>query len=200
MADRGIIFSAAMVRALFDGRKTQTRRLVSSPLAQCQQGDRLWVREAMTIRGVFSDVVEVGYRAHQNASHTEFVEQWPIERTRSAEGSLPRVNWPRYRPSIHMPRWASRLTLIITEVRREPLQLISREDAEAEGIERSPRSQNRWRNYEHPSGVPLASPVISFASLWDSLHDKPGERWGDNPDLVALTFRVRHANIDAVPV
>lgn len=197
MADRGVIFSAPMVRALLEGRKTQTRRLVTSPLRRCEVGDRLWVREAITVRGVYSDVVEIGYRAHKNASHTEFVEQWPVESCRDAEGNLPRVNWPRYRPSIHMPRWASRLTLIVTDVRQEPLQEISTADAIAEGGD--PMHIQPGGATGNPSDGWLCF-QSGFRALWDSLHDKPGERWEDNPEIVALTFKVSRTNIDAVAI
>jgi hypothetical protein len=177
-----------MVRALHAGRKTQTRRLATSPLRRVQPGDRLYVREAVTCGGVFSDVVEVRYRAHERASHTEFVEQIAVARATSA---LPA--FPKYRPSIHMPRWASRLTLIVEGVKVEPLQAISAGDALAEGIE---REAGGWKTYD--DGPRAFGQRESFASLWSSLHTKPGERWEDNPLVVALTFRVVLSNIDQV--
>lgn len=127
---RPILFSAPMVRAILDGTKTQTRRalkgaqpadpvdrwLAAGQVLRCPYGalgDTLWVRE--TWRG---DPVE--YRADTH-SHG------PADGSRDAES----VNW---RPSIFMPRWASRLTLRITEVRVERLQEISEDDAAAEGV------------------------------------------------------------------
>lgn len=189
MTDRPIIFSAPMVRALHAGRKTQTRRLATSPLRRVQPGDRLYVREAVSCGGVFTDVVEVRYRAHQSSSHTEFVEQVPVD---LATSGLPA--WPKYRPSIHMPRWASRLTLIVEGVKVEPLQSISAADAAAEGIE---RELGGWKTYD--DGPRAIGQRESFASLWASLHPKAGERWQDNPHVVALTFRVLRGNIDRVP-
>jgi len=211
--DKGVIFSAPMVRALLDGRKTQTRRLISgrNEVARCllnagfddsyildpgnaewlqtahhyAPGDRLYVREAYSVRGIYSDVVEVGYQAHQNASHTEFVEQWPVASAIDAKGKRPVVTWPSYKPSIHMPRWASRLWLAVTDVRVQRVQEISEEDARAEGIE----TTEFWRD-KHPAS-------ICFSVLWDSLHTKHGERWNDNPWIVAITFDVNHGNIDA---
>ncbi len=223
MADKGIIFSAPMVRALLAGRKTQTRRLAKFVQPQpdgnwhCRgngggmmgmdasqvrdlghhysayaPGDRLYVREAFTVRGIYSDVVEVGYRAHANASHTEFVEQWPVETARDHKGRRSKVTWPQYRPSIHMPRWASRLWLEVTDVRVQRLREITEGDARCEGIE---RGEAGWRDYQERFSHML-SPRESFATLWDSLHTTEGERWQDNPWIVAVTFTVHHGNID----
>ena len=185
MADRPIIFSGPMVRALLEGRKTQTRRLASSPLARCAPGDRLYVREAISCGGMFSDVVELRYRASERTGHTQFVEQIPVAIAIQAE-RLPR--WPKYRPSIHMPRWASRLTLTVQSVSVEPLQAIKLSDICAEGLART--------IYDFR---PVQRGFGAWQDLWDQLHDRPGERWQDNPDVVALTFSVARANIDQVP-
>jgi hypothetical protein len=199
---RPIIFSAMMVRALHAGRKTQTRRLASSPLARCVPGDRLYVREAVSCGGTFSDVVEVRYRAHEGASHTEFVEQVPVA---SATTRLP--DWPRYCPAIHMPRWASRLTLIVDEVRTEPLHAITEAGAVAEGIERRVWDVESGDDAEMIDGWAAARFVAfkrgvgedareGFQILWNSLHDAKAQRWLDNPTIVALTFRVIPAQVD----
>ena len=141
MTDRPILFSGPMVRALLDGRKTQTRRIMKpQPRAndrlrkrldsrdftafrrheppienwRCPYGgpgDRLWVKE--THLGGSPGVANIIYRA---------------------DGEVPGVRW---RPSIHMPRRASRVTLAITDVRVERLQDISEADAIAEGLYRS---------------------------------------------------------------
>lgn len=184
MTDRPIIFSAPMVRALLAGRKTQTRRLATSPLRRCDVGDRLYVREAFAIRGIYTDFVEVGYAAHRTASHTEYVEQIPVALVTDAK-----VTWPKDRPSIHMPRWASRLTLIVEGVKVERLHAISEADALAEGIDR----------IVFPEVGEWGWPQRKYRQLWDSLHTDEGERWHDNPDVVALTFRVVRGNIDQVP-
>ena len=164
-----------MVRELLAGRKTQTRRLATSPLARCRPGDRLYVRESYAVRSIFTDIVEVGYSASQQQSHTEYVEQIAIDRAVGAK-----VTWPKARPSIHMPRWASRLTLIVEEVRVQQLQTISEADAQAEGIEM----------------VANRSFALGYAMLWNSLHTVVGQRWSDDPAVVALTFRMERANID----
>lgn len=201
MTDRPIIFSAAMVCALHAGRKTQTRRLATSPLRRVEVGDRLYVREAISCGGVFSDVVEVRYRAHERASHTEFVERVPLAQATSA---LPA--WPKYRPSIHMPRWASRLTLVVEAVKIEALQMLEGQhplesEALAEGVHRIHHGDGDYYYSafrDHPDPHNWTDPADAFRELWNSLHTSLGERWEDNPDVVALTFRVEHGNIDTL--
>lgn len=184
MADRGIMFAAPMVRALIAGTKAQTRRLASSPLAKCVPGDRLWVREAHAHVGT-CDPGFLIYRATYDdcCARHGFDQPYPPEST---------VRWT---PSLLMRRTASRLTLLVTDVRRQPLQAISDADAIAEGIERAPPEMGGWRDYDGRYGCALTARE-SYASLWASLHPKPGERWQDNPDLVALSFIVVPRNID----
>jgi hypothetical protein len=195
MTDRPIIFSGPMIRALYAGRKTQTRRLSTSPLRRCAVGDRLYVREAISCGGIFSDVVEVRYRAHERASHTEFVDQVPVALATSA---LPA--WPKYRPSIHMPRWASRMTLVVEAVRVEPLLRVIDADALAEGVLAiAPPSKDGMRHFGvEGTRIDRPTPAHAFADLWSSLHQADGECWEDNPEVVALTFRVERGNIDRI--
>ncbi|WP_200933256.1 MULTISPECIES: hypothetical protein [unclassified Sphingomonas] len=204
-----------MVRALLDGRKTQTRRLASSPLRRCEVGDRLYVRESWRVSpeaaqgwdeadmlgwidfqaGGSAQVVAPSFQAVEAAAFTKHDDRdWDF---------LP----SRYRPSIHMPRWASRLTLIIEEVRFQRLHDIDQVDAIAEGIEPvDVHGERAWKSYEtyadgkpHPhASVPNRSPVTSYRELWDSLHPADGERWQDNPEILALTFRVVRQNIDRI--
>jgi hypothetical protein len=90
-----------------------------------------------------------------------------------------------------MPRWASRLTLEMTDVRLQKLQEITEEDALAEGC-----PGYAW--HRHPAlGICTDEGVLpseEFQSLWESLHGP--EAWEDNPEVIALTFRVHHCNID----
>lgn len=112
------------------------------------------------------------------------------------------------RSSMFMPRWASRLTLELTDVRVERLQDISEEDAEAEGIEYAIRPFGDWKlipgiwdfeglvnDGEQRCDPP---PAIKYAYLWNSINAKAGTRWADNPWVWVLTFAVHHANVDAV--
>ena len=198
--DRPIIFSTPMVRALLEGRKTQTR-LVLKPQPEFRggagdwddaeewgwededggpisvldirlpyiTGDRLWVREAIDKT---SEPGDVFYRADYEAAHGD-----------SGKG----LGW---RPSIHMPRWASRLTLTVTDVRVQRLHDISEADAVAEGIE---PKWHAYTGYGKQADV-LMSPYDSFASLWISIHNT--NAWDANPWVVALTFTVEKRNID----
>lgn len=221
MPDRPIIFSAPMVRALLEGRKTQTRRELkplpeveradyvmwpvydhvrgrfqrcgSSPLpdraALYAPGDRLWVREGHVFGYELDDNQrpigerKVWYRA------TDSRLTWYDD---DAEATLDNPPW---RSPIHMPRWASRLTLIVTQVRVQRLQQISEEDARAEGIEGSPINDLHWKDYQRLDQWIVADPRRSFASLWNSLHGPAA--WDANPWVAAITFTVEKRNIDA---
>jgi hypothetical protein len=173
MTDRPILFSGPMVCALLAGRKTQTRRLATSrPTGRFEIGDRLWVRESILhapashgfdlTHGMLGTV---GYYADGDG-------EW---RDRAKAGGA------KSRPSIHMPRWAARLVLTVTDIRTQPLQDIGEDDARAEGV-----VMVAARNYRD-----------GYAVLWNSLHTKAGERWDDNPDVIAVTFTVQRRNIDA---
>jgi hypothetical protein len=204
-----------MVRAILDGRKTQTRRIVSGKFALewlqpgmftpeyvsdpanglCPYGapgDRLWVRETWfpdpPIDGWDGDVSWQderridGVPAHyRKPEHCIFAASW--------DG--PRLRW---RPGIHMPRWASRLTLEVTEVRVERLQDICENDAVAEGVEEivDPERFWRWKNYmpERESSAVLCSlPSAreSFWSLWESINGTAS--LSANPWVWCVSFR-----------
>lgn len=178
MVDRPAIFSGPMVCALLDGRKTQTRRLATSPLRRCKVGDRLWVREAWKTSAL-----------HDSAKPSKMAHDAPIYFT--AHDSL----WPvaRYRPGMHMPRWASRLTLIVEEVRFQVLHEIDEADSKAEGV-RDPYLGDSDPPFEEQAC--MVSCRMQYRNLWKTLHGKEGQRWDDNPQVVALTFRVMRGNID----
>lgn len=212
MKERPILFSAPMVRALLAGRKTVTRRVVKpqprsirattkeSPNAPVElpilgdptkepfrPGDRLWVRETW---GVTLDVAldQARYGA-TNAARAKV--------RYAADGvAKERLGVERWRPSIHMPRWASRLTLEVTGVRVERLQAITEEDAVAEGVERAPGRDvpaamgggvETWRDYRDDDAW-CTSACASFASLWQSLNGAGS--WAANPWVWVVAFRV----------
>lgn len=214
MKERPILFSAPMVRAILDGSKTQTRRVVKgaegsfwdhgkavghSPWkpAVCshgilwddgaghvsetgprcpygQVGDWLWVREtwrsfgdSAAIRPPVPLSCQISYAADNST-------RWcpvPV----GAKGLFPAEL--KNRPSIHMPRWASRITLEITEVRVERLQAITEADAQAEGI--SPHLLFTERGRE---GL-----VPCFRTLWQSINGP--ESWEANPWVWVVSFR-----------
>ena len=102
------------------------------------------------------------------------------------------------RVSIQMPKWASRLTLKVTQVRVERLQDISENDAIAEGC----RPFFDHDNPEMINGMPMAplmGPIDVFTTLWDGINNKPGTTWDDNPWIIAYTFTVHPMNIKHMP-
>lgn len=194
MADKPIIFSAPMVRALLDRRKTQTRRIIKrTDLMECDgvemrpipigyaTGNRLWVREAFWL------CEECGHRnmCADGANYSGFPDRGCCV---SCDALLPRAKTS----PIHMPRLASRLTLIVTDVRVQRLQEISEADAVAEGID---RHGDRFSGYGKASDQWMGA-IDSFASLWNSIHGP--EAWDANPWVVALTFTATPQNIDQI--
>lgn len=199
--DRHIDFRAEQVRALIDGRKTMDRRLAvaacklcgskggtcngphrPSPWQKVKPGDRLYVRESFAIlpRNCYA-------LPKTQAPDPDMAAYYMADFDRSGK--------PGWNSSIHLPRWASRLTLIVEAVKIERLQDISEEDAKAEGIARNPVQQDTWIDYpEGTSAAGWASPVESFRSLWQSLHGHAS--WTANSEVAALTFRVVKGNID----
>jgi len=163
-------------------------------------GDRLYVREA---------------HRHWSLGHdcdVTYLADGSVAQIGPNEGRIPEASLAAYfarcdrsvrerkavgYPSIHMPRWASRLWLDVKDVRVERVQSISREDAIAEGIERSGGGMLRWERWSNGiEGQVGMSPQAAFAMLWNSLHAAPGERWDDDPWVVAVSFEVHRGNID----
>lgn len=198
--DIPVIFSAPMVRALLDGRKTMTRRLAwsfvrrklardltsgnpclvddrgrttaPSPWRNVEPGDRLWVRECWA-----------GYIEKMDGTTGV---PWAHYRATDENDFLPGMKW---KPSIHMPRWASRLTLVVTSTKIERLQDISEADAKAEG----------WTPRPEVSADPEVHRDAArdwFSDLWTDLHGV--ESWRSNPEVVALSFKVVRQNIDRI--
>lgn len=130
-------------------------------------GDRLWVREAFSY-----DRLDV--------DHDGILPPWYW-----ADGNPDAGDWTRPNSSIHMPRWASRLTLTVTEVRVQRLQEISEADAVAEGMAPARRLLCGGLNND---------PIDDFCDLWNILHG-PGA-WDENPWVAAISFRVHLGNID----
>jgi hypothetical protein len=201
MKERPILFSGEMVRAILKGRKTQTRRVAKFPkpikpmkvisdffkgrlclsawyggrddssviTRFCPYGvpgDRLWVREAFwNSRG--DDSMPTYYKADQH-------------------DLLPGIRGYHdgpWKPSIHMPRWASRITLEITEIRAERIQEISPADCIAEGI-------GMFEDFKSRPALSGDEKIKNtFRGLWDSINKKRGYRWGTNPWVWALTFK-----------
>lgn len=214
-AVRPILFSGPMVRALLAGTKTQTRRVLKPQphfhnVWQCEdtldwwqsghgeagddpihirikRGDRLWVREAhyKTDDGDYERAV----CAVDDAEVREHLAE--IERLKV---SHPQVDWSRHarlRPGIHMPRWASRLTLTVTDIRVQRLQDISEEDAIAEGAE--PCSNGVW--FDGKPQFAGSDARGAYYCLWEHINGTGS--WAASPWVVAYTFTVDCQNIDA---
>ncbi|HGP4154511.1 TPA: hypothetical protein ACLMQJ_002726 [Yersinia enterocolitica] len=215
MNEKPILFNSEMVNAILSGRKTQTRRIISEKtlhlfgvaasagechlIEMCDQrsqsfyaefcplgkpGDQLWVREAFAT-GLCTKST-LAYRATHKTEDLE-------------EGWGETIKWT---PSIHMPRWASRINLLITSVRVERLNDISEQDAMAEGI--TAKEVIIETRYEGGGHVEITaerfffvggddegyeSAEEAFAELWDSIYgQKEGENWQANPWVWVIEF------------
>ena len=200
MSDKPIIFSGEMVRALLAGRKSMTRRILKPqpkmlnggfPLNNGRGsystdagwmrysyavGDRLWVRE------VFS----YGWPVEGNHQLPECNQEHAI--TYRADGNQP-FGGGKWKSPIHMPRWASRLTLIVTDVRVQRLQDISAADAIAEGC----------HVYANSATIDCDTPDPrhEYRRIWNSIHGP--EAWAANPWVAAISFKTHKCNIDKMP-
>jgi len=209
--ERPILFSGSMVRAILEGRKTQTRRalkpqpldVIKTPVGgepkwvvltehnpyhgkmiRCRlgnPGDRLWVRETGWEPPTLTD------KRLRDGADT-WPKYWYSADNDPQEQYLKEWGWKR-RPSIFMPRWASRITLEITAVRVERLSEITGEDAIAEGamfFDGRPINHHGWR---HDYSDVFSTAKASFSHLWDSLNLKRGHGWASNPWVWAIEFR-----------
>ncbi|HEC2582053.1 morphogenetic protein [Raoultella ornithinolytica] len=211
MKERGMIFNGEMVRAILDGRKTQTRRIMQdqpvlngnfyevfgaawskgmtsipavpghSLSTRCPFGvvsDRIWVRETFQGPLFDYDLMDSYCKDSTPFEKPEFcvykADEVPAPEFYDADGEL----HCRWRPSIHMPRWASRITLEITSIRVERLRSMSQEDARAEGV------------------IAASGPMeagLAFRELWDSIYGP--ESWQANPWVWVIEFkRVEEVN------
>lgn len=190
MKERPILFSAPMVLAILSGQKAQTRRIVKPqtridprriPDGFCSlkcpygvPGDRLWVRETW---GTIDDGLDcddssaICYRATETA-------QWrdrPHAKEKRANGmDAAYVQPQKWRPSIFMPRWASRITLETTDIGIERLNELTTEDAIKEGC--------RFAGF--PASL---TDVGAFAKLWEKINGKGS--WAANPYVWVVSFR-----------
>ena len=181
MTERPIIFSAEMVLAILAGRKTQTRRKMKP--AKVKRPKR-WLIDDAAVNGLVcpygapGDTLWVRETWARHASGVDYAADF-------AAVSRPQAG--PWRPSIHMPRWASRITLRITDVRVERLQDISEDDAVAEGValERYvPVSDSAGK---HGSGeAEPTDPVAEYRDLWN--HINGPDAWEANPWVWVISF------------
>lgn len=191
--ERPILFSGEMVRAILDGRKTQTRRIARVTRVQATGGslDYAYIStgrgRCVVVEGPASDVSspdEIAAACPYGAPGDRLWvrETWRHQGSTETVSAVryaadePAANPHRWSPSIFMPRWASRLSLGVVERRFERLQSISEEDARAEG-------------FDATGAVHLAEPArAAFALGWDRINGKRGP-WASNPGVWAITFR-----------
>lgn len=215
MKERPILFSTPMVQAILEGRKRMTRRIknledinkdpddyeyrmfhsqlsvhvfarmwrghhvetkhIKFPYGQV--GDTLWVRETWNNHG------------RPDISGLKYI--YKADKSDSIAEILP------WKPSIHMPRSASRINLEITNIRAERLHCISTIDAINEGIESVKYkgdgiSYRGYKCYTDPENeFPMVDPVASFGSLWDSINGKKGNGWNTNPWVWVISFKIK---------
>ncbi len=193
MNEKPILFSGAMIRAILDGSKTQTRRLlkhepqfgnpetgddgfwrvyngdvvVTQRKMPFVEGQQLWVRET--------------WQTHCDQDHIT-----PRDLPHDSAVQYPATydHWvSKKRPGIHMPRWASRITLEVTEVRVERLQSISEEDARAEGAIRMV-TDDEMKFYDDDQ---RGTHRCGFAGLW--AHINGVASWEANPWVFVISFK-----------
>ncbi|BET40006.1 hypothetical protein [Atlantibacter hermannii] len=229
MKERGMIFRGEMVRAILDGRKTQTRRPVKFPLIDknmgCElagnelagelaagnywnspfgkPGDRIWVRETWALLGNedgccvdWHDNLCKGNEKSAAKIYRASCEQRPGD---YGLWSIPDdAEWKphtdnqkfegAWRPSIHMPRWASRITLEITNVGVQRIQSIGQNDAACEGLVKLPATGRYCLNQgdQYFGGASHDAREV-FSWLWSSIYGE--ESWQANPWVWVIEFR-----------
>ncbi|WP_336715089.1 hypothetical protein [Pantoea ananatis] len=223
MRERPILLNAEMVRAVLDGRKTQTRRIMkvqpdspgyglrfitesfnnretgkyfwsqsdgcgtnkprSKPFS-CPfgaVGDRLWVRESFYEHGCWQGG---GYDPEDSYFVSDKQVLYPADGIKRPSERKREDFW-RSRPSIHMPRWASRITLEVTGVRVERLNSISEVGAMREGIQNFTTCSHV--DYGIPGVVNAQNPVRAFQLLWQGIYGE--ESWQANPWVWVIEFK-----------
>jgi hypothetical protein len=195
--ERPILFNGAMVQAILNGTKTQTRRVIKpQPIWMGETTGQYW---AWQRKGVFIPKYAVNSCPYGNPGDRLWVrETWaPVQACthndpgsyalasgafyRASDGDM-EEQIDRWRPSIHMPREASRITLEVKRVWVERVQNISEADAKREG----------WDMSNLPQGHADDGTYHArdwFQALWDSINAKRGYPWGDNPWVWCVEFK-----------
>ncbi|MHA3051861.1 hypothetical protein [Acinetobacter sp. ANC 4640] len=228
--ERPILFNAEMVKAILDGRKTQTRRILKSdydemverdngniwpwredcenggdywyPCPFGQVGDRLWIRETCIISP------KNWLSSNDQLNHKDIIKDSDGDHrvvqylATNSDTDVPLNDFKlKKTPSIHMPRWASRILLEITNIRVERLNDISEADAIAEGVEPISVPDNvpveggytkanraMWKGYQNNERAYRDTAKDSFMSLWKSVYG--ADSWVANPWVWVIEFKV----------
>lgn len=193
---KGILFTPKNIKAVMEGRKTQTRRLIKLEgydgdeyyeasdglqwpvvaFARYHTGETVYVKEMWATEAMFNKMTARGIEKTKLATVPLWyrIADYQIDRLDQTQG--------RWRSPLFMPEWAARTFLKIKDVRPERLQEITRDDALAEGVQQDPLDD--------------PDPVVCYSQLWDSINRKPGTRWADN----AWVWRYVFAKTEKVKV
>lgn len=213
MTVKPILFSGAMVRALLDGRKTQTRRVLKNIETLPQGRFHVFNAHGGTVGVPECDVPAEALNYVPYAAGDYLYVRENFGRAGGGEPICYQATWEKdgwevssgakWSPSIHMPRAASRLTLEVQKVRVQRLHDINDTDAVAEGIKPQHKQSAHdggcvlgW-GYDGLDGYGERTPAMAFRHLWDGLNAKRGFGWDANSWVMALTFTVHKTNIDA---
>lgn len=208
MKERGMIFNGEMVRAILDGRKTQTRRPVKLPVhdknlgcelagnelagelsagnylnsAFGKPGDRIWVRETFRVHSRATEVATLVYKASVRNSWTEQTHRVPVSVCNKP------ATPEKWTPSLQMPRWASRILLEITNIGVQRIHSISQNDAAREGLMRLPATGRYCINQgdQYFGGASHDAREV-FSWLWQSIYGE--ESWNANPWVWVIEFK-----------
>ncbi|MBA7499230.1 hypothetical protein ES704_01970 [subsurface metagenome] len=181
MKERPIIFSTDMVKAILDDRKTQTRRIIK------------W---DIKLLATYPDRVEAHYIKNGIPTFcNDFLLHCPYGQVSNGlwvretwqhikAGIAYKASWNnkpdwKWRSPLFMPRWASRITLEVTEVRVERVQGITPEDCILEGLDKAEYLKDIWKR----------TALTEFRIIWDSLNAKRGYGWDSNPWVWVISFK-----------
>jgi hypothetical protein len=164
--------------ATFESRDIEPGTLYVCPqVSRCAPGDRLWVKEAWRTEPKNDDLPPSGLDPATAVVWFDVSSDWQYDYEK-----------PRYRHARFMPRWASRITLTVTEVRPQRVSEISEDDAKAEGV----RPAFSYPGWDDVSSVPRYR--WGFHEIWNSIHGP--DAWARNDWVWAYSFSVHHGNID----
>jgi hypothetical protein len=164
-------------------------------LLKYRVGDRLYVREAWRSEANYDDLSPSAMGGEESVRY-------------EADGAHQTWDFPaitkigRLRAGMHMPRWASRITLIVTDVRVQRLQECTAEDARDEGVDRRSRMVRQIDLFgstpESRNAIFLQACLWEYEKLWNEINAKRGFGWDTNPWVAAYTFQPILGNIDQV--
>lgn len=206
---RPILFSGAMVRGILEGRKGQTRRVIKpQPPAKARDAGVIWsLRDEANGQWCWLDSADFDEASFLGdwfrcpygveGDHLWVRETWKEATEFMSEATGPKdvrfaasvseAEWAttKWRSSIHMPRWASRITLKVTRVRIKRLHEITEEQSVAEGVE---HDEHGWKLYNKHLGKAICAATArqSYISLWDQINGKGA--WNENPWVWAVAF------------